>query len=175
MVVKKNVKKKGKQQLKKKSPVQKKQIVVESKKQEPSKSVSTKKNTSVSTVGIIALIVLIAVLMIATVSSSLTPIGNNSPEDKNIALVAALKANTDPILDGYIEYMTGMPNISYVSNENIDQLKQQYPFVFNESISEQFGYSVAKNGDYILEFPSVIVVYNYPQNKVKSLFYIQTV
>ncbi|OQA65997.1 MAG: hypothetical protein BWY36_00949 [Candidatus Diapherotrites archaeon ADurb.Bin253] len=71
--------------------------------------------------------------------------------------------------------MTGMPNISYVSNENIDQLKQQYPFVFNESISEQFGYSVAKNGDYILEFPSVIVVYNYPQNKVKSLFYIQTV
>ncbi len=174
MVVKKNVKKKGKQQLKKKSPVQKKQIVVESKKQEPSKSVSTKKNTSVSTVGIIALIVLIAVLMIATVSSSLTPIGN-SPEDKKIALVAALKANTDPILDGYIEYMTGMPNISYVSNENIDQLKQQYPFVFNESISEQFGYSVAKNGDYILEFPSVIVVYNYPQNKVKSLFYIQTV
>ncbi|HOD89547.1 MAG TPA: hypothetical protein PKK56_00460 [archaeon] len=175
MVVKKNVKKKGKQQLKKKSPVQKKQIVVESKKQEPSKSVSTKKNTSVSTVGIIALIVLIAVLMIATISSSLTPIGNNSPEDKKIALVAALKANTDPILDGYIEYMTGMPNISYVSNENIDQLKQQYPFVFNESISEQFGYSVAKNGDYILEFPSVIVVYNYPQNKVKSLFYIQTV
>ncbi|HRT03980.1 MAG TPA: hypothetical protein P5513_08585 [Candidatus Diapherotrites archaeon] len=174
MVVKKNVKK-GKQQIKKKAPVKKKQIVVESKKQETKKPVATKKSTNVSTIGIVALILLIAILMVATVSSTMTPITNNSPDDKKTALVAALKANTDPILEGYVDYMTGMPNISYVSTENIDQLKQQYPFVFNESISEQFGYSVAKNGDYILEFPSVVVVYNYPQNKVKSLFYIQTV
>ncbi len=125
------------------------------------------------------IVVLIALLFVFSIISDSRPhtvpnTNNNQVEElTNTEIILKLSNNTHEDLVNYKDLITITDKVYLITEENKAELQENYFFTFSESIVVDYGFMLAEVGDYILEFGNLVVVYNYQDDTVKSLFQVQ--
>lgn len=102
-------------------------------------------------------------------------ITNESSEVEISNFIDKLLNNDSEFITEYSSILINTPNILYISKENKEELENRYFFAFSKDVLDQYLFSAPEIGDYIVEYESAIIVYNYESNLIKSYFIVQAI
>lgn len=135
---------------------------------------TVKKKNTFSFYKLISIIIILFVLVLLIVPNNTKDLKTTNPT--NVQIIQKLKNNTNPQLQGFSTIVDSEnPMIITITSNNISDLSNRYSFAFAKSIETNYGYKVATIGDYFVIYPELVVIYNYKNDQVKSLFKVQTV
>jgi len=113
---------------------------------------------------LVGLLILLVILSVA--------LGFN--EDQDTTVISKLSNNSNELLSSNKQYMVGTPELIKITSDNLTSLKVNYSFLFADTIAD-YGFEVSSVGDYIVVYPSLIISYNYKEDKVNNLFFVSSI
>ncbi len=147
-----------------------------------------KKSNNLTNILLVILIVILLALFISTIITTkdnpiiYETIDQNNFDENNLVDV---NFNVEVINDNNNSYPLDLNEITVpeselineflITEENIDDLRGRYYFVFNESLIFAYGFKQTKIGDVILEFKDYIIVYNVSEEDVKSVWMLESI
>jgi competence protein ComGC len=145
------------------------------------------KSKNLTKILLIVLIVLVAVLIVISLINLSKTKSDLNEINKTIVDSNLIDANIN------VEAVNNVPNIQdvnlndivlpesefvkeyFVTEENINDLKNIYSFAFNENSLEEYNYKMTEVGDLILEFKDYILVYDSENEEVKSMWFVESI
>lgn len=127
-----------------------------------------KKQLLIIKLSLVALLIILA--MFSIVSVMVTKVNSESITKEQ--LLEKLQANTDPLLAQVKMLMTGDPKAIHLTSKNYSDFSGKGvfpPIIFSDNVSV-YGFEKAEPNDYMIVYDSLIVVYNYDSDDVKSVF-----
>jgi len=139
-------------------------------------------NYSMTNILLLILIILVIVLIVFSIlnlnqkenysdsSFSVDDLNNsNNLVDNNITYVTDFKS----YLDQFGLQESELINQVTITNENIDDLKSKYNFIFNESLINSYNFEMTSLNDIIYEFKDYVMVYDQTNENFKSIWLVQ--
>ncbi|MFH0906190.1 MAG: hypothetical protein V1824_02550 [archaeon] len=140
---------------------------------------------SLATVVILALVVLLVIKPINSNASTDSNSTNNNSSDLNITIEKVETADYSNIISKLLlnksELFLGLkskisktdsPQVLLIDNTNFREIAVKYYFLYSEKTLEQYNFKIPENGDYVIIYPKLIIVYNYSSDSIKSIFVI---
>ncbi|MDD3178650.1 MAG: hypothetical protein PHR26_03975 [Candidatus ainarchaeum sp.] len=100
---------------------------------------------------------------------------SSSPQQDIDNFLNKLLNNNNEYIIEYSSNLNDVISINQIEQANIDSLKKRYFFLFSEDVLDEYSFKYPVIGDYIVEYDSAIIVYNYNLDVVKSFFIVQAI